>query len=348
MIIVTEEAREHLLRRQPAGPQEAYRIALNDYTADGIDLRLYPDRPGEIDELIKVGPIDFVMLKSEVGLVTAGDVLIDLNGSGERHELRLEVIRRKSETGEELPYDAEALERLKRDVKETDAISEGAKTELYFQIVELQGLGKWFKVLYNRVVPSRREKVFPPLMRRALELAEGGGGGPLKVLDVGSGSVSTLLYGHDQKLYELTCVDLLAEWYSRLHEIFRIEHAAPFYAGVAEKLDALFPAEAFDIVHCSGALDHTDSPYESMDQMYRVTRRGGLVVIASDIREGTNRNWVGLHQHDLMLDDGGDLTCTKKDGYTRSLVARLGLRPLFHHRAGDEPGQPFEAIYRKG
>jgi SAM-dependent methyltransferase len=346
MIIVTDEAREYLLSGRPGGRAGPYRIALNDYTAEGIDLQLYPDRTGELDEVIKVGPIEFVILKSEVRLVTAGDLLIDLDGPGDNREPRLQVIRRKTETGEELPYDPEALERLKRDVKETDAISDGAKTELYFQIVELQGLGKWFQGLYNRVIPSRREMIFPPLVRRALELA-GEHDGPLKVLDVGSGSASTLLYGHDRKLYELTCIDLLAGWYSRLHEIFHIEHAAPFIAGVAEQLDEHFPAETFDIVHTSGALDHTESPYVSMEQMHRVTKSGGLVVVASDIREGTNRNWVGLHQHDLYLDDDGDLTCTRKDGYTRSLVRQLGLRPLFHHRAGDEPGRPFEVIYQK-
>jgi SAM-dependent methyltransferase len=61
---------------------------------------------------------------------------------------------------------------------------------------------------------------------------------------------------------------------------------------------------SFDVVYSSNALDHTRSPRRCIEQMTAVLRPGGWLVLEGFLREGSNGNWVGLHQHDLFPANG--------------------------------------------
>jgi SAM-dependent methyltransferase len=128
-----------------------------------------------------------------------------------------------------------------------------------------------------------------------------GATGLLRVLDVGSGPISTLpLHSADGPM-ELICVDPLADAYNELLEGFdvpRIESVK------AEELSSRFGPE-FDYVHCANALDHCEDPARAFEEMWKVCRPGGLVSVVSVENEGRRQHYEGLHQWDLRADDQG-------------------------------------------
>jgi SAM-dependent methyltransferase len=68
-----------------------------------------------------------------------------------------------------------------------------------------------------------------------------------------------------------------------------------------------YPAEElphnaeFDIVHCSNAIDHTQSPMLAYTKMMQAVKPGGYLIIQGFENEGTFENWQGFHQHDIYV-----------------------------------------------
>ena len=72
----------------------------------------------------------------------------------------------------------------------------------------------------------------------------------------------------------------------------------------AENLGQVLEPSSFDVVFCNNALDHTQSPRVSLENMVKVVRNNGYIVIAGHSMEGTHENWDGIHMHDLYVEGG--------------------------------------------
>jgi SAM-dependent methyltransferase len=112
-----------------------------------------------------------------------------------------------------------------------------------------------------------------------------------RVLDVGCG-ISTVLHLLPG---ERIGVDALAEAYKKLYEYpaqIRIEEAS------AESLP--FEEGFFDLVFCSNALDHMTSPKRALDEMRRVLRPDGRLILTVEVFEGdTHRDPAHPHALDV-------------------------------------------------
>lgn len=112
------------------------------------------------------------------------------------------------------------------------------------------------------------------------------------VLDVGSGVVSIL-----NGWVDVTAADPLGDLYKLVFDYERHKLTAPLP----------YPAEElpynskFDVVHCSNAIDHTQSPLLAYTKMMQAVKRGGYLIIQGFENEGTFENWQGFHQHDIHI-----------------------------------------------
>ncbi|MCZ7625564.1 MAG: hypothetical protein C3F12_05820 [Candidatus Methylomirabilota bacterium] len=140
-------------------------------------------------------------------------------------------------------------------------------------------------------------------------------GEALLALDVGSGPFSQLIGGQVQGLFQITAIDPLAREYVALMEtdgLFREFPVKPIY-GTGETLMNLFGEESFHIAYIGNALDHTQDPSLTIDNIYRVLKKNGIFMVIFYENEGTTEWWRGLHQYDLSL-DGSYIRCTNKFG----------------------------------
>lgn len=177
----------------------------------------------------------------------------------------------------------------------------------------------WFadpKFQDGRAARIAGTKSFPQFY---VDLAGAPPGAPIRVLDVGSGPVSTLGSPARNNPVELVCTDALADQYNLLLQEF--EHAdLPRIRNVkGEDLVSEFGEAAFNVVHCANALDHFEDPARSFTSMYRVCKPGGAVVVISVENEGERERYQGLHQWNLAANDDG-LHLSSRTGSTNLLT----------------------------
>lgn len=184
----------------------------------------------------------------------------------------------------------------------------------------------------------QRENAFPsPLLPFIHDLQQRNKRKP-RLLEIGPGPASLLAWGAEENLFEITAVDPLAKEYEQLLAKYGLEYPVKPVKGYAEFLLELFSPESFDIVYSSNALDHSRSPKKCLENISLIVKRGGIVYLEGFCREGTNEQWTGLHQHDLLPEKGHLLHFNKK-GQCTNLTQNLKLRCVF------ERVQPF---YERG
>lgn len=136
------------------------------------------------------------------------------------------------------------------------------------------------------------------------EIPEACYGKPYKFLDVGSGPFSRCGLVTDKVQLDMLAVDPLAYGYRYLKEKYRVDNGVRLETAFVELLDRKFPANTFDMVHMSNALDHSFDPMLGIWQMLRAVRIGGRVVLRHHENEAENENYEGFHQWNLTLRDG--------------------------------------------
>ncbi len=165
---------------------------------------------------------------------------------------------------------------------------------------------------------TRWEEDFPsPLLEHIESLRVTRAGKP-RLLEVGSGPVSIMAWGVEQGLFELTAVDPLAREYERLMRKVPCSYPVKPMEGFGENLSALLAPKTFDLAYSGNALDHTSSPRRCLEELTQVVDEGGIIYCEGFVREGTNAGWQGLHQHDLVPENG-HLVRYGRDG-SRSVV----------------------------
>lgn len=132
-----------------------------------------------------------------------------------------------------------------------------------------------------------------------------------KVLDVGAGPVSSLGTKLNGRPIDLTAIDPLAEKYNSVLDEEGLEPPVRTQFGEAE--DIKFDDGTFDLVHCRNALDHSRNPIKGIQEMLRVAKPGGHVVMWHVINEGENEKYWGLHQWNF-IERNGDFVIWNKEG----------------------------------
>ena len=225
---------------------------------------------------------------------------------------------------------------------------DGHTKEFLFWEKQAMGLGDFSESFQERVELEKQKLRFPDEISEFIQQQSGGESVP-HVLDVGCGPVSMLAYAHHENKIRLTGVDVLANSYEKLLYDYGYEKAI---AGIhmveakAEELQTRFPENEFALTYCNNALDHTDSPQDSLKNMVSVTKPGGFTIISGYVREGSHESWDGIHMHDLFLENGrlfregesGDKTC---------LDDNLPVEVVHHEMIQGEPKGKMIIVYRR-
>jgi SAM-dependent methyltransferase len=124
----------------------------------------------------------------------------------------------------------------------------------------------------------------------------------VRILDVGSGPVTTLgsqWPGHE---VEIVAVDPLADDYNELLRRHNLTPPVRTQACFGEDLRELFPPESFDFVHACNSLDHSRDPFRCYQQMLEVLKPGCTLITFHMKNEGASQNYEGLHQWNFEAD----------------------------------------------
>ena len=124
------------------------------------------------------------------------------------------------------------------------------------------------------------------------------------MLDVGAGPLTILGKRWGQRRVEITAVDPLADRYAELFERFAVQPPVTPVLGQAERLSDVFAADSFDLAFARNCLDHGYAPLDSIRQMLRVVKRGGVVLLHHATDEGEFMNYAGPHQWNFRVEDG--------------------------------------------
>ncbi len=163
--------------------------------------------------------------------------------------------------------------------------------------------------------PTIRQAAFPTELRGPAADIRREHGRQARVLEIGSGPVSVLASGIDEGLVSVVALDPLARPYRDLLSLYGVQYPIHPLPGRGENLTCFAPG-TFDIVYSSNALDHSTSPQRCVEQMCKVLPEGGYLLMEGFVREGSQGNWLGLHQHDLFTEQGSLIHVDRRERRT--------------------------------
>jgi len=142
-----------------------------------------------------------------------------------------------------------------------------------------------------------------------------------RILDVGSGPISSISPNISGFEIEIVAIDPLADQYNDLMAKHRVGPKIPTISGQAEDLSRY--VGQFDLVHSRNALDHSRAPLHGLREMCRACKPGGAVWLAGHSNEALCTNYKGLHQWNFMPVDSGDLVVWRENDFrsVRKLLA---------------------------
>jgi SAM-dependent methyltransferase len=150
---------------------------------------------------------------------------------------------------------------------------------------------------------------------------------PVRILDVGSGPLTTLGSRLPGRALEVVAVDPLADAYNELLDGLGLEPPVRPVAGRVEALADAFPPDCFDLVHAANSLDHCLDPITGVEQMLTVLKPGGTLWLLhlKDVAEA--HQYEGLHQWSLRPVDEDDMEIWNRDHSVR-LSELAGRNPF--------------------
>lgn len=149
---------------------------------------------------------------------------------------------------------------------------------------------------------SRFDPLAPLQPHLAALLPPGRSAADRRLLDCAAGPATSLGKTLDGQRLDVVAVDVLAAGYEAILADLGLQPPVPTLPGEVERLDALFPAGTFDLVLMRYALDHCHSPLVALQQMLRVARPDGAVVI-EHYRDEHDACYAGLKQWTLEPQD---------------------------------------------
>lgn len=135
----------------------------------------------------------------------------------------------------------------------------------------------------------------------------------VRMLDVGSGPLTTLGTLWPARSVEVVAVDPLADDYNALLDELGIVPPVRALPLRGEALLGHFEPGSFDVVHAANSLDHAADPVLTLEQMLGVARPGGTICLLHHIDVGVMEQYHGLHQWNLRPDGAHDMLIWSRD-----------------------------------
>ena len=117
-------------------------------------------------------------------------------------------------------------------------------------------------------------------------------------------------------------------------------------SGKGEDVKKLFDYSMFDVIYSSNALDHSVSPAKCIESMFYVLKEGGLIYLEGIVNVGTTEEWKGLHQHNL-IPENGQLVRYDKNGSLTNLTGRFKLKTVYMNKEKYSTGDWYEVVFQK-
>lgn len=174
-----------------------------------------------------------------------------------------------------------------------------------------------------------RARAFPPSLLACLEALPCSRSRP-RVLELGSGPVSLLAAGVENGWFDLVAVDPLAREYAAMMERHGLSFPVRPVTGTGESLPEVVAERSFDFAYSGNAIDHAVDPGLCVRNLARAVRSGGRLVLEGFCHEGTNAGWEGLHQHDLLVEDGHLVHFDRRGRRSEITSGMSDLRPVCH------------------
>jgi SAM-dependent methyltransferase len=202
---------------------------------------------------------------------------------------------------------------------------EGLQDEASFWRRALANDGKfWSPEAYRERLNPMSE--FQPHLRELVERSPYATAKRVRVLDVGAGPLTAVGRHWPGRDVELVAADPLAKTFDAILDELGINPPTRTIVASGEALTEVFPADAFEVVVCGNALDHSRDPLLCLQQMRTVTRPGGWVFLWHFRNEAQEEGYSGLHQWNLDMSADGDLIVWSKK-------SRHSARDLFGRNA---------------
>jgi SAM-dependent methyltransferase len=224
-----------------------------------------------------------------------------------------------------------------------------AVEELGFWEGELTGAGKHPEVVRARLDPATRESEFPPFLSAPIlpMLAGHFETSPLRCLELGPGPLSSLAWGVEQGLLDVTAVDVLAvEFCELLERHGHGDYPVKPVPGRGETLLEQFGEEGFHLTFVRNALDHTDDLPLAFDNLVKCTKPGGALVLCHHLNEGSHQEWSDSHHWNLDLSHAG-LRAQDRSGTWHELADRKDLELVYLSYRGYLLDGWIDAIYQR-
>lgn len=125
------------------------------------------------------------------------------------------------------------------------------------------------------------------------------------ILDVGAGPVTWVGRVWGEREVVVVATDALADSYNEVLDEAGVRPPVTTLDLRTERLTAGLPASHFDLSFARNTLDHSLDPVACVEQMARVTRPGGVVLLQHAVNEGLEHDYRGFHQWNFSFRDGG-------------------------------------------
>ena len=124
------------------------------------------------------------------------------------------------------------------------------------------------------------EFAFPPHLQELVAASPAANRDPIQVLDVGAGPLTAVGFHWPGRQVDLSAVDPLADVFDSILDDLQLAPPTRTRKAAGDDLLSVFPADSFDIVVCSNALDHSRDPpsMRASDVCCDAARRVGLPV----------------------------------------------------------------------
>jgi SAM-dependent methyltransferase len=217
-------------------------------------------------------------------------------------------------------------------------------TEIAWWAIHLNPLARhaWMRDAIN---PHTRATCFPQRLMPYIENRRKKDG-LARVIDVGSGPLTPLAWGVEQKLIDLVALDPLAAVYAFLLKLYRINFPVKSVPCYAEDLLEFCAPESIDIVYSRNALDHVRDAELCIGNICTILKTNGLFSFQGFAKEGSKQNWRGLHKHDFTIDEG-DLIWSNQHGDVKNFSKAFGLKCLYQDKHAYSVGDWFVGEFQK-
>lgn len=171
----------------------------------------------------------------------------------------------------------------------------------------------------------------------------------LTTLEIGSGPNSNLSYWTDNNLLEVTAIDPLADVYEKIMKKLDYKYPITPIKLKGEELLDYFREETFHIVFAQNSLDHSEDPIKCFNNASLLLKKGGLLFVCSNIKEGTRKSWTGMHKFDLYVENNKLLLANQKGEEFQFIDSNnVPLEFIFYEEYNISNVKSFEAVFRKG